>query len=33
MGSDAGAYQTYEDPFDLMNHLDEVGVRTREDLI
>lgn len=23
----AGAYRTYEDPFDLMNHLDEVGVR------
>jgi hypothetical protein len=29
----AGAYRTYEDPLDLMNHLDEVGVRTREDLI
>jgi HAD superfamily hydrolase (TIGR01509 family) len=27
----AGAYRTYEDPLDLMNHLDEVGVRTRED--
>ena len=25
----AGAYRTYEDPLDLMNHLDEVGVRTR----
>jgi HAD superfamily hydrolase (TIGR01549 family) len=24
----AGAYRTYEDPLDLMNHLDEVGVRT-----
>jgi len=23
----AGAYRTYEDPADLMNHLDEVGVR------
>ncbi len=23
----AGAYRTYEDPLDLMNHLDEVGVR------
>jgi len=29
----AGPYRTYEDPLDLMNHLDEVGVRTREDLI
>lgn len=29
----AGAYRTYEDPLDLMNHLDEVGVRTREDLM
>ncbi len=25
----AGAYRTYEDPLDLMNHLDEVGVRIR----
>ncbi len=25
----AGAYRTYEDPLDLLNHLDEVGVRIR----
>lgn len=25
----AGAYRTYQDPLDLLNHLDEVGVRTR----
>jgi HAD superfamily hydrolase (TIGR01549 family) len=25
----AGAYRTYEDPLDLMNHLDEMGVRIR----
>jgi HAD superfamily hydrolase (TIGR01509 family) len=24
----AGAYRTYDDPLDLMNHLDEIGVRT-----
>lgn len=24
----AGAYRTYDDPLDLMNHLDELGVRT-----
>jgi phosphoglycolate phosphatase-like HAD superfamily hydrolase len=24
----AGAYRTYNDPRDLMDHLDEVGVRT-----
>jgi HAD superfamily hydrolase (TIGR01549 family) len=29
----AGAYRTYDGPLDLMNHLDEVGVRTREDLV
>jgi phosphoglycolate phosphatase-like HAD superfamily hydrolase len=23
----AGAYRTYQDPLDLLNHLDEVGVR------
>jgi hypothetical protein len=23
----AGAYRTYEDPLDLLNHLDEVGIR------
>jgi HAD superfamily hydrolase (TIGR01509 family) len=25
----AGAYRTYEDPLDLLNHLDEIGVRLR----
>jgi len=25
----AGAYRVYEDPADLMRHLDEVGVRIR----
>jgi HAD superfamily hydrolase (TIGR01509 family) len=25
----AGAYRTYDDPRDLMEHLDEIGVRTR----
>jgi phosphoglycolate phosphatase-like HAD superfamily hydrolase len=25
----AGAYRVYEDPRDLLNHLDEVGVRRR----
>jgi len=25
----AGAYRTYEDPLDLISHLDEVGVRIR----
>jgi phosphoglycolate phosphatase-like HAD superfamily hydrolase len=25
----AGAYRVYEDPADLLRHLDEVGVRTR----
>jgi HAD superfamily hydrolase (TIGR01509 family) len=25
----AGAYRTYEDPLDLLNHLDEIGVRIR----
>ena len=29
----AGAYRTYEDPLDLMNHLDEVGVRIRSNRI
>jgi len=24
----AGAYRTYDDPLDLMNHLDELGIRT-----
>jgi phosphoglycolate phosphatase-like HAD superfamily hydrolase len=23
----AGAYRVYQDPFDLLNHLDELGVR------
>ncbi|HKS72249.1 MAG TPA: HAD-IA family hydrolase [Terriglobales bacterium] len=27
----AGAYRTYEDPLDFLNHLDEVGVRIRQD--
>ena len=26
----AGAYRVYEEPSDLMRHLDEVGVRTLE---
>ena len=26
----AGAYRIYQDPADLLNHLDEVGVRTAE---
>lgn len=26
----AGAYRVYEDPADLLNHLDEVGVRGEE---
>ena len=26
----AGAYRVYEDPADLLRHLDEVGVRTAE---
>ena len=26
----AGAYRVYQDPANLMNHLDEVGVRTAE---
>jgi HAD superfamily hydrolase (TIGR01549 family) len=25
----AGAYRTYEDPLDLLHHLDEIGVRTK----
>jgi phosphoglycolate phosphatase-like HAD superfamily hydrolase len=27
----AGAYRVYEDPSDLLHHLDEVGVRQRSD--
>jgi phosphoglycolate phosphatase-like HAD superfamily hydrolase len=27
----AGAYRTYEDPLDFLNHLDEVGVRIPQD--
>lgn len=26
----AGAYRVYQDPADLLNHLDEIGIRTRE---
>lgn len=26
----AGAYRVYEDPYDLLRHLDEVGVRPAE---
>jgi phosphoglycolate phosphatase-like HAD superfamily hydrolase len=26
----AGAYRVYQDPTDLLNHLDEVGVRLQE---
>ncbi len=26
----AGAYRVYQDPADLLRHLDEVGVRTSE---
>lgn len=26
----AGAYRVYQDPADLLSHLDEVGVRTRD---
>ena len=26
----AGAYRVYQDPADLLNHLDEVGVRLQE---
>jgi hypothetical protein len=25
----AGAYRVYEDPADLLNHLDEIGIRAR----
>lgn len=28
----AGAYRTYEDPLDLLNHLDEVGIRIAQSL-